>query len=221
MENEQIQSKSNDSCYDTDRLASNDISSLAAALAKAQGEFEIAGKSSANPFFKSKYADFTAIVNASRPALVKNGLSVVQSVYNTSANDNSYLITILLHSSGQWIMSKAKHNPAKNDVQSLSSYNTYLKRMCYSSLVGVITGDEDDDGNAASSSSHNTYRQTDKINATQLAVITNKIGEHLDIAVRLKNGYNVETLSDLPSDKFNFIIDRIDDIKRKEYGSGN
>jgi hypothetical protein len=62
---------------------------------------------------------------------------------------NSYLVTILMHASGQWIKSKARHNPLKNDIQSLASYNTYLKRMCYTSLVGVVTGDEDDDGQAA------------------------------------------------------------------------
>ena len=53
-----------------------------------------------------------------------------------------------MHASGQWIKSKARHNPPKNDIQSLASYNTYLKRMCYTSIIGLATG-EDDDGEAA------------------------------------------------------------------------
>jgi hypothetical protein len=221
--NEQIQSKTNDSYSIGDCMMSPQINELATSLAKAQSEFEIAGKASANPFFKSKYADLTAVVNASRPALVKNGLSVIQSVMNLS-DGNSYLVTLLMHSSGQWIKSKAKHSPVKNDVQSLSSYNTYLKRMCYSSLVGVLTGDEDDDdGNAASGSNGNGYRSSQneiqKINPTQLAIITKKIGDYTDIAVRMKNGYSVSNISDLPADKFDYIIDRIDEIKRKEYGT--
>ena len=127
---------------------SEQIDQLATALAKAQAEFTIAGLNQKNPFFKSNYADFESIVAASRPALTKYGLSVVQNVFHF--DDSHYLVTLLLHASGQWIKSKAKHNPAKTDVQSLSSYNTYLKRMCYTSLLGVVTGDIDDDGNAAS-----------------------------------------------------------------------
>ncbi|MCX5922990.1 MAG: ERF family protein [Candidatus Dependentiae bacterium] len=128
-------------------IMSSQIDQLATALAKAQNEMSVAAKNQKNPFFKSSYADFEAIINASRPSLTKYGLSVVQPpfIYEDS---NSYLVTILMHSSGQWIKSKARHNPPKADIQSLSSYNTYLKRMCYSSLVGVATG-EDDDGQAA------------------------------------------------------------------------
>lgn len=129
---------------------SDQIDQLATALAKAQGEMGVAHKNQKNPFFKSTYADFEAIIEASRPALSKNGLSVVQPPF-VESEGKSILITILLHSSGQWIKSIAAHNPPKSDVQSLSSYNTYLKRMCYSSLVGVATSD-DDDGNAASHS---------------------------------------------------------------------
>lgn len=138
-------------------LMSTEIDQLATALAKAQGEMAVAGKNQKNPFFKSTYADFEAIINASRPSLSKYGLSVVQPPFisenNGSADanghvSNSYLVTILMHSSGQWIKSIARHNPPKNDIQSLSSYNTYLKRMCYTSLIGVATGD-DDDGEAA------------------------------------------------------------------------
>ena len=140
-------------------LMSLEIDQLATALAKAQGEMAVAGKNQKNPFFKSTYADFEAIINASRPALSKYGLSVVQPPFisesptstpeqSNSQIGNSYLVTMLMHSSGQWIKSIARHNPPKNDIQSLSSYNTYLKRMCYTSLIGVATGD-DDDGEAA------------------------------------------------------------------------
>lgn len=129
-------------------LMSANIDQLATALAKAQSEMNIADRNQKNPFFKSTYANFEAIIAASRPALCKYGLSVVQSPF-VCEDGNSYLITILMHSSGQWIKSKARHNPAKTDVQSLASYNTYLKRMCYASLIGVSTGGEDDDGQAA------------------------------------------------------------------------
>lgn len=131
-----------------DKLMSDQIDQLATALAKAQAEFSIAGLNQKNPFFKSNYADFESIVAASRPALSKYGLSVIQSPF-VCEDGNSYLITVLMHNSGQWIKSKAKHNPLKADIQSLSSYNTSLKRMCYASLIGVVAADVDDDGEAA------------------------------------------------------------------------
>jgi hypothetical protein len=129
-------------------MMSPSIDQLATALCKAQSEMNIAERNQKNPFFKSTYANFEAIIAASRPALCKYGLSIVQSPF-VGEDGNSYLITILMHSSGQWVKSKARHNPAKTDIQSLASYNTYLKRMCYASVVGVSTGGEDDDGQAA------------------------------------------------------------------------
>src|SRR5258706_10071175 len=59
---------------------SEDINELATALAKAQGEYTIAGLNRQNPYFKSKYADLASVVNAARPALTKYGLSVVQNI---------------------------------------------------------------------------------------------------------------------------------------------
>ena len=65
----------------SNQLMSDQIDQLATALAKAQGEFDTAGKNQKNPFFKSNYADFEAVVEASRPALSKYGLSVFQSPF--------------------------------------------------------------------------------------------------------------------------------------------
>jgi hypothetical protein len=138
---------------DSNNIMSPSIGQLATALAKAQSEMATAGHNQKNPFFKNSYADFEAIIAASRPALTKHGLSVVQAPFMYE-DGNSYLVTILMHASGEWIKSKARHSPLKTDVQSLASYNTYLKRMCYTSLVGVATG-EDDDGEAAVASMRN------------------------------------------------------------------
>jgi hypothetical protein len=40
-------------------------------------------------------------------------------------------------------------NPPKQDIQSLGSYLTYLRRYTYSAIVGVVASEEDDDGEAA------------------------------------------------------------------------
>lgn len=133
----------------SDRYESDDLNELFAALAKAQSEMEVAKTDNANPFYKSKYADLTAIVKASRPALVKNGLCIIQRI-SMNGDGRMYLLTRLAHSSGQWIESKMAINPSKTDVQSIGSYITYLRRYTYAAIAGVTVSDEnDDDGESA------------------------------------------------------------------------
>jgi len=53
-----------------------EIIEFARDMALAQQDMNVAHKGSSNPFFKSKYADWQEVVDASRPALSKNGFSV-------------------------------------------------------------------------------------------------------------------------------------------------
>ncbi len=131
------------------------ISELAKALCKAQGKMKHAIKEANNPFFRSKYADLASVVEASRPALVENGLSVVQYTLG------NVLYTMLLHSSGEWIRGHIELKPmrqvkdagwvASEDPQSYGSSITYARRYAMAAITGVAT--EDDDGNAASGKS--------------------------------------------------------------------
>lgn len=127
---------------------SKELNELYAALAKAQLEMEVAKQASANPYFKSRYADLSAIVKASRPFLAKNGLSVVQRVMNPT-DGVLKLYTRLCHASGQWMESSMPITPPKSDIQSLGSYITYLRRYNYASMACVVASDEDDDGEVA------------------------------------------------------------------------
>ena len=111
---------------------SESIKDLAGALAKAQAEFKVAEKNQKNPFFKSNYADFQSIVASSRPALAKNGLSVAQTIVLDEQGEQ-LLVSTLMHSSGEWMKSASKINPPKTDIQSFSSYITYLNRISYAS----------------------------------------------------------------------------------------
>ena len=82
---------------------SEQIDKIAPAFVKAQAEFSKAHKDSTNPFFKSKYADLNAYLDASMPALHSNGLAVFQ---NTSSPQDKAGVTVsirLIHTSGQWI----------------------------------------------------------------------------------------------------------------------
>ena len=126
---------------------SESIKELATALAKAQAVMENASKDTANPFFKSRYANLESVVGVIRPALEKFGLSFVQVCHDWDVG--ARVETIILHESGEWLSCGTMSAPAtKADAQGFGSALTYARRYSLSAAFGVAT--EDDDGNAAS-----------------------------------------------------------------------
>lgn len=143
---------------------SESLTDLATALSKAQAKIEAARKDTANPFFKSKYADLASVWASCRGPLSENGLSVVQGFENIepiihvgsdgvpkllATNNTVRIVTKLLHVSGQWVESTLDLTPKDNSPQSVGSAITYGRRYSLGAIVGVVT-DVDDDGNAAS-----------------------------------------------------------------------
>lgn len=126
---------------------SDDIAELGKALAKAQAKIQGAHRDSANPFFKSKYADLNSIWDACREPLTTNGLSVTQLLSN-GAEGQIVCTTWLIHESGQFLGSELAMMPTKNDPQGGGSCATYLRRYMLQSIVGVAPAD--DDANEAS-----------------------------------------------------------------------
>lgn len=123
---------------------SESINEISAALAKAQGQIENAIKDSSNPFFKSKYADLTSVWAACRKQLSENGLSVIQSPEESSHGIS--VVTMLCHSSGQWIRSKYSMpcDSSKLTPQVIGSAITYARRYALSAMVGIAPHDDDD-----------------------------------------------------------------------------
>jgi hypothetical protein len=120
---------------------SENINELSAALSKAQGEIDSAKKTSANPFFKSKYADLSEVIKAAKKSLADNGLSVMQMTYYDGAQ--TQLITQVNHSSGQWIRGSFLIKPVKDDPQGMGSAITYARRYCYAAAIGIAQDDDD------------------------------------------------------------------------------
>jgi len=127
---------------------SESIANLATALAMAQMNIKGAIKDSNNPFFKSKYADLSSVVEAIRPAFGQCGLSYIKRV-EPSDRDEVRVETILLHASGEWLSCGVLNLPvSKVDAQGYGSALTYARRYSLAAACGVAP--EDDDGNAAS-----------------------------------------------------------------------
>lgn len=130
-------------------IKSESLAKLAPALVKAQKKMGAALKDSKNPFFKSKYADLNAIIDASIPALNDEGIAVLQSpgIEYTTTGSVSVINTVLLHESGEFISGQSKVVAAKqNDPQAEGSATTYARRYGLQAMVTLKA--EDDDGEA-------------------------------------------------------------------------
>jgi hypothetical protein len=106
-----------------------------------------AAKDATNPHFKSKYATLASVREAVTPSLTKHGLSVVQ-LFEPHGFEGVCIITVLMHSSGEWIQSKLVLPVAKKDPQGMGSAISYGRRYQLAAICGIAT-DDDDDANAA------------------------------------------------------------------------
>lgn len=152
------------------------VNELAAALAKAQGEIKTAVKDSANPFYKSTYADLASVWDACRTPLSKYGLSVTQTTDVTDAG-TTILVTTLLHSSGQLIQGRYPVHPVKPDPQALGSALSYARRYALQAIVGVAP--DDDDGEAAMERAARTKAIHETVTAPPAAVPKSPPGEYV------------------------------------------
>lgn len=126
---------------------SETIGKLAEALSAAQAEIEGARKTSANPFFKSSYADLAACWDAIREPLAKHKLAIVQTT-EAGEGEAVIIITTLAHASGEWIRGRLRVSPKKaGDPQALGSAITYGRRYALTAIVGLAQ--VDDDGESA------------------------------------------------------------------------
>lgn len=123
---------------------STSIGNLAKALIKFHTTVEKIKKDAKNPFFKSKYASLSNILEAINEPLIESGLSFSQFPIGENG-----LVTILMHGeSGEFIQSHYEMKPVKDDPQGRGSVITYQRRYALAAVLGLNI-EEDDDGNTA------------------------------------------------------------------------
>ena len=119
---------------------------LAPALLAAQKAIGKALKSSANPFFKSKYANLETVIDAVKGPMNDHDVVITQLVQRDELG--IYVETVLMHTSGECVVSQTPVIVAKeNNPQAMVSGVTYAKR-CGLEAISVLPT-EDDDGNKA------------------------------------------------------------------------
>ena len=126
---------------------SETIGKIAGALAKAQSGMTMIECNSSNPFFNSKYASLSAVLEVALPKLNENGIALVQGNRWDNVDNGFYITSMLIHSSGEWIKSEIRMPISKKDAHGIGAATTYGRRYLLSSMVGVAQAD--DDGNGA------------------------------------------------------------------------
>ena len=106
-------------------------------------------KDNYNNFTQSKYATLNSVMEACSEVLIDAGIWVTQYPVPVEIGNSSLgLATKLVHAeSGEWQESTIVMPLAKADPQAYGSALTYARRYGLSSMIGLVT--EDDDGNMA------------------------------------------------------------------------
>ncbi len=143
---------------------SDSLVKLAPALVAAQGELKAIKPDAKNPEFHSAYVSLDAIISTVRPVLARHDLAIIQGATAPHTDVDNELCnftveTMLLHSSGEWIMNSAimpvvgrtKKGGEIGEVnaQQAGGALTFGRRYALAALL-CLAADEDDDGNAVS-----------------------------------------------------------------------
>ena len=123
---------------------SESIAKLGEAFARVQGKVGGAVKNSANPFFKSDYADLAAVYSVCRSQLAEEGVAVFQF---PSAEGKTVKVTTQIVHEGEWIRGTVSCEVKDPGPQAIGAGITYLRRYGLLSVVGIET--VDDDANSA------------------------------------------------------------------------
>lgn len=211
---------------------SDSLTSLIPALIKAQSKLEVAEKSKkagsgAAGSRSYKYADWPAIVGASRKALQESDLCVAQRLITTETG-SLILSTLLLHKSGEFLDSRiALVLPPNANPQAIGSCITYFKRYAYASLIGVVADDEDDDAGRAEQS-HREYTTTYKqpvaqkpsakvvLSDRELAVLEYELKDAPELIDSILRRYEIGELKEIPVGAYSATLERIREIKRNK-----
>lgn len=119
------------------------------ALIKAISECENVTAQKINPQFRSKYFGLSDLLSAIKPVLGRYGLAAFQ--IPCSNADRVWISTSIIHTSGHtWACGDLGVAAGNLTQQNIGSVFTYLKRYALSTLMGVASETEDDDGHLAS-----------------------------------------------------------------------
>jgi hypothetical protein len=138
----------------------NNIKAITSALVEFHKKVEVIKKDSQNPFFNSKYASLSNILNVINPVLIECGLNIMH-----LPTGEGKLRVILSHISGAYIMTTFDMKIPKDEPQGLGSAITYSRRYAIGAILNLNIED-DSDGNRKNPASPSSAADKPWINAT-------------------------------------------------------
>mgnify|MGYP001268549527 CR=1 FL=1 len=122
---------------------SDSIKSISAALVAAHANLDGVPKDATNTHFENHYASLAAVIDASKPALLAQGLVVLQGL-GAIANGALHVTTRLLHGpSGEWIESTMEVPLTKQNAQGAGSAASYGRRYGLAAILSLAQVDDD------------------------------------------------------------------------------
>jgi hypothetical protein len=116
--------------------------------------------------YSFKYATLSSIIEASKPILAKHKLS-----YSQLIEENGSVTTILMHESGEYLISNFYLTATDKNAQSLGSAITYNRRYSLAAMLGIIA-DDDDDGNASQGNGFEASKPKSFMDADKIKELT-------------------------------------------------
>jgi hypothetical protein len=161
--------------------AQANIGQLAAALAKAQSQFDdlVKGATAKVGAYSYDYATLADCLAAVLPSLNANGIALMQPASaGQDQHGNAYVsvTTLLIHESGESASSTLLMPCSDSKPQAVGSAISYARRYSLCSMVGIAAGD--DDGNEAQGNKAET-KPTAKAEARRLQEHEDKRGKYL------------------------------------------
>lgn len=203
---------------------SEDLNELGASLAKAQLGYLPVNMDNMNTYSKIAFASANRVIEATRPSLAANGISVSQNIFDHE-DGSQVLHTLMLHTSNQFIESQFRLRPNNNDEHALTSYTNWAKRVTYSALVGCAIPGEDDDSEthtapdrkvpARGSAAKRKDLSYDVISKDHLSEMEYELEGFPNIAEQIMEYYHLQSIADLPEEKYRMAITRIREMKQQ------
>lgn len=173
--------------------------------------------------FQYHYANLGDIVSAVGPALADLGLSVT---FDTSLSDRALTVTAKVnHAAGHTeestfavpLATEARMSPA----QAMGSALTYARRYAMCAALGIVTAEDDDDGQSSDPPPRSATPAPDvtppvpeTISAAQHRLLEARIGELGLDRERVKawtgRAWAVHHLNEIPASQFQSLLDRLD-----------
>ena len=209
-----------------DDYESSSTDQICAALAKAQGEFPSIDTNRANNFLFNQYSDLDIIVRSVQKALSENGLSITQQT--KIEDDKTILVTKVRHESSQFIETRSRIIPSKNDIQTFASALKAMRRHAIMALLNITIKDDldDDDGehdmkevrlertrgtgiNTRYSAKKESFEPVTQHEANELQYM---LSNYPDIAEQILDTLKVQAIADIPRSKFDGVRDQAQKI---------